>query len=278
MNNLQPVSPRDTLDILFAHRNRAYGAYQLRREYPATLLKAWGIGMLVIILAFLIPRILSSFSGLLPLEEKKNVVYETREIKIEEPAVPPPVVTPPPKPPQPSIALTPPMVAPDDEVPVEQQQTDVQTLIDDPRNIGSKTVEGDPGDAPPELNPSGSGLNAIETPKPPDDDEPVEPFVVQKMPLFPGGEAAMYKWIISHFNYPEMARDGGVQGSVVLTFVVDKNGGITDVKVVKTPASGASLGREAIRVVSAMPAWSPGEVNGRAVKVRYTLPIKIELN
>ena len=87
----------------------------------------------------------------------------------------------------------------------------------------------------------------------------------------------MFKWIYKHMVYPEMAKEAGTEGPVVLTFVVGKDGNISDIAVVKTPAGGGILGKEASRVVQAMPKWSPGEANGRAVKVRFTLPIRFEL-
>lgn len=87
----------------------------------------------------------------------------------------------------------------------------------------------------------------------------------------------MFKWIYKHVVYPEMAREAGTEGSVVLSFVVGKDGDITNISVLKTPAGGGILGKEATRVVQNMPKWSPGEANGHAVKVRFTLPIRFAL-
>lgn len=272
MTTPEIVSPRDALDIVFANRNRAYGAYQLRREYPNSLGRAFVMGLSMIAIMLLLPRILTAFSGLIPEEPPTEVIAETTIINVEIP--PPPVILTPPPPPKAAIAFTPPVVAPDEAVPNEKP-VDVQTLLEDPRNIGSKTVEG-PSEEPPSLDPAGSGLGIIETPKPADE-EPVEPFAVHKMPSFPGGEAEMFKWIYKNMVYPEMAREAGTEGSVVLTFVVGKDGSITDIAVVKTPAGGSVLGKEATRVVKLMPKWSPGEANGHPVKVRFTLPIRFSL-
>lgn len=266
------VSQRDALDIVFANRNRAYGAYQLRREYPVNLARALGFGMLLIALALVAPRILAAFSSLAPEKQLVEVIAEPKVIVVEKP-VPPPVltVTPPPKA---SIAFPPPVVTPDEQAPNETPP-DVQTLLDDPRNVGSATVEG-PTDAPPSLDPPDPGKGIIETPIPADDD-PLEPFAVNKMPSFPGGEAEMFKWISKHLNYPEMAKEAGTQGQVVLSFVVGKDGNISDIAVLKTPAGGNILGNEATRVVKSMPKWNPGEANGHPVKVRFTLPIRFSL-
>jgi protein TonB len=273
MTTTENVSPRDALDIVFANRNRAYGAYQLRREYPNTLGRALGIALLLIGVFLLLPRILAAFASILPEEPSVDVIASTTVINIEQPPPAPLLKTPPP-PPKAAIAYTPPVVAPDDQAPDEKPQ-DVQTLLEDPREVGAKTIEG-PGEAPPSLDPPSTGLGVVETPKPADDD-PLEPFAVNKMPSFPGGEAEMFKWIYKNINYPEMAREAGTQGSVVLTFVIGKDGNITDIAVVKTPAGGGILGKEATRVIKSMPNWIPGEANGRAVKVRFTLPIRFSL-
>ncbi|MFN0174940.1 MAG: energy transducer TonB [Saprospiraceae bacterium] len=268
----ESVSHRDALDIVFANRNRAYGAYQLRREYPSTLGRALGVALLLIGALVFLPRILATFSSHameeVPGESTKCFTHIELEIK-----TPPPVLNTPP-PPKASIAYTPPVVAPDDEVP-EENPNDVKTVLEDPRNVGSQTVAGT-NDEPPSLDPSGTGLGIVETPKP-GDDEPVELFAVNKMPSFPGGEAEMFKWIYKHMIYPEMAIESGTEGPVVLTFVVGKDGNISDIAVLKTPAGGGILGKEATRVVKTMPKWSPGEVNGNPVKVRFTLPVRFVL-
>ena len=267
------VSQRDALDIVFANRNRAYGAYQLRREYPVNLARALGFGVLLIALALLAPRILAAFSSLTPEKQLVEVVAEPRDIIIEKLVPPPPVLTVP-SPPKASIAFTPPVVAPDEQAPNETPP-DVQTLLDDPRSIGSTNVEG-PSDAPPSLDPPTTGLGIIDAPKP-TDDGPVEAFAVHKMPSFPGGEAEMFKWISQNMSYPQMAREAGTEGLVVLSFVVGKDGNISDIAVLKTPAGGNVLGTEATRVVKSMPRWSPGEANGHPVKVRFTLPIRFAI-
>jgi periplasmic protein TonB len=272
MNTHESVSYRDALDIVFANRNRAYGAYQLRREYPNTLGRALGIALLLIAAFLIIPRILTAFSGIVMEKDPAIIIYEPKcDIKIE---IPPPVLNPPSAPPKASIAYKPPVVAPDNEVPEEKPQ-DVQSVLEDPREVGTKTIEG-PEEGPPTLDPNGAGQGVIETPKPPEDD-PLDAFSVNKMPSFPGGESEMFKWIYKQVIYPEMAREAGTEGSVVLTFVVGKDGGISDIAVVKTPAGGGILGKEAVRVIQAMPKWSPGEANGHPVKVRFTLPLRFSL-
>ncbi|MFN0037867.1 MAG: energy transducer TonB [Saprospiraceae bacterium] len=272
----ESVSHRDALDIVFANRNRAYGAYQLRREYPTALGRAFGFGLLLIGLLVLLPRILAAFAGLVPEKPLTEVIAKTTIINLEKTPPPPTTIAPPPPPPLPkaAIAYTPPVVKPDDEVPVEEP-VEVQTLLIDPRPVGSKTVEGI-NEEPPTLGPASTGLAAVEVPPPPDE-KVYDGVGVNKMPSFPGGEAEMFRWIYKHLRYPEMAIESGTSGPVVLTFVVGKDGSIADIAVLKTPAGGSILGKEATRVVQSMPRWVPGEAHGQAVKVRFMLPIRFEL-
>jgi protein TonB len=272
MNKQVFVSHRDMLDIVFANRNRAYGAYQLRREYPANLLKALGLGLLLLLLLLLTPKILAAFAGLAPEEEYKEPSDEDRILTRVEVKPPPVIKTAPP--PQATVAYKPPVVAPDqevDEIPVQ----DVQAVLNDGRDIGAQTLEG-PNDNPPSLDPPGNGTAVLEIPASAEED-PLESFEVSRMPSFPGGDAEMFRWIADNMNYPEQARESGVSGQVVLQFLVAKDGSIQDIKVVKTPAGGAILGREAVRVVQSMPHWTPGEHNGKPVKVKFTLPLRFHL-
>ena len=95
------------------------------------------------------------------------------------------------------------------------------------------------------------------------------------MPQFPGGDEARVKYMIENVKYPETAKDKGVQGSVYVSFVVEKDGRITNTKVVKGVEK--SLDTEAFRVVSAMPKWTPGKEKGKAVRVQFNMPIQFKL-
>jgi protein TonB len=274
MTTHENVSPRDALDVVFVNRNRAYGAYQLRREYPDNLSRALGFGLLLMAFLFVLPRIVAAFSTLIP--ENPPMDYTDCRFIVDVKLSPPPprVLSAAPPPAKATFAFKPPVVAPDQEVP-DEHQTDVQAVLADTREVGTRTVDGPP-EGPPTLDPISAGLGEIELPKH-EEDEPMDGFAVHKMPSFPGGDAEMFKWIYKHIQYPDQAREAGISGPVVLQFVIGKDGSIGDIVVVKTPAGGAILGKEAIRVIQSMPKWSPGEANGRAVKVRFTLPLRFEL-
>lgn len=99
--------------------------------------------------------------------------------------------------------------------------------------------------------------------------------MVEQKPEFPGGDAAMYKWLGDHINYPAAAAEEGVSGRVVVEFVVSKTGAIENVKVLR--GRHPALDKEALRVVKSMPKWQPGRNNGQPVKVTYTLPVTFRL-
>ena len=99
--------------------------------------------------------------------------------------------------------------------------------------------------------------------------------VVDEMPVFPGGNGALLEYLATHVKYPVVAQENGVQGRVIVSFVVECDGSITDVRVERSVDP--SLDREAIRVVSSMPRWSPGKLNGYIVRVKYSVPVAFKL-
>ncbi|MDR3129817.1 MAG: energy transducer TonB [Tannerellaceae bacterium] len=99
--------------------------------------------------------------------------------------------------------------------------------------------------------------------------------VVEKMPEFPGGQAALLKFLATSIKYPVIAQENGIQGRVVVAFVVNKDGSVVDAEVVR--GVDPSLDKEALRVIGIMPKWSPGEQRGKPVRVKYTVPVQFRL-
>ncbi|MDD2328184.1 MAG: energy transducer TonB [bacterium] len=113
-------------------------------------------------------------------------------------------------------------------------------------------------------------------PKPKQEEVTEEIFVVvENQPEFPGGNAAMMKFLSDNIKYPVIAQENGIQGRVICNFVVERDGSITDVQVVR--GVDPSLDREAVRVIQQMPRWTPGKQRGQAVRVRFTLPVVFRL-
>lgn len=99
--------------------------------------------------------------------------------------------------------------------------------------------------------------------------------VVETAPAFPGGDGARMKFLQDNIKYPQMARESGIQGTVYVTFVVERNGSVTDVKILR--GIGGGCDEEAVRVVQNMPKWEPGKQRGKPVRVQFNMPIKFTL-
>ena len=268
---------KDMLDIIFADRNRSYGAYQLRRDYPKYVGRAMGLGLLLIVLFFAIPFITSMVSEAFKQQDRQiDVVAELGPPPDIDPNNPPPPPPPPPTPPPPTrstVQFVPPIVKKDEDVADEEPPT-VEEVIETKADVGADTKKGN-DEAPPTIDENPQDLAIVEAPKAPVEEKTYEMFDIQKPPSFPGGDAELLKYLSQNIKYPPLARENNIQGVVALTFVVGKDGGVKDVKVVKD--IGGGCGKEAVRVVESMPKWLPGEANGNPVKVRFTLPVRFKL-
>lgn len=109
-----------------------------------------------------------------------------------------------------------------------------------------------------------------------DEDEDVIFMVVQEMPEFPGGSQAMFKYLAENIQYPAIAKENNIQGRVVCSFTVNKDGSLSNIEVVLSGGD-ASLDKEAVRVIKSMPKWKPGMQLGKPVRVQYTIPVKFQL-
>ena len=259
-------------DIIFQYRNKSYGGYLLRKLYPNNMTKANIVATLLFLLGICIPLIAKFVRETLPQEEIISAEVTLAEPPPLDPKAPPPppppVVEPPPK--KATIAFIAPKVKKDEEVIEEAPPPDVEELKD--VEISTKTQEGVEDGVPEGLEDEPAPAPVLEEPEPAAD----KIFqVVEQKPEYPDGEAAMLKFIYANINYPPIARDNGVEGTVYVSFVVERDGLITDVKVVRD--IGAGCGEEAVRVVKKMPRWNPGKQRGRPVRVQFNLPVKYKL-
>ena len=99
--------------------------------------------------------------------------------------------------------------------------------------------------------------------------------VVEVMPQYPGGQIAMLKYIMENIKYPKQIMEEGIQGRVTVSFIVEKDGRVSNVRLLRSVQP--SLDKEAIRVVKSMPKWTPGKQNGKPVRVRFNLPVMFKL-
>ena len=264
------------VDLVFEGKNHSYGAYQLRKETGKRNLMAilvmFAIG--VAIAAFVAIKgvvenamkqdvAIEADVELAKLAEKKEAKVEKKEEpkveKIEVEKV------------KSSVKFVPPVIKKDSEVKPEEELKSQEELNKTNTAIGAFDVKGNDEAAGEVLK----AKEVIAQPEPPKEEETKVFDVVEQMPSFPGGPSALMQFLSSNIKYPVVAEENGVQGRVVCTFVVERDGSITDVRVIKSVDP--SLDKEAVRVVKSMPKWIPGKQNGSAVRVKYTVPVTFRL-
>jgi protein TonB len=252
------------LDIVFEGRNKAYGAYELRKTNNKTTVKALVLGAIVFALAVSAPLIVS----LLPDTSDDTEALDTKITAIKLPPkkeeikkdLPPP---PPPPPKVDQVKFVKPVVAKADEVTEEPPK--IVEIKD--KKLGAETIKGDP-DAELTVEPVGTGTAAVVEEV---DNQIYNTAGIEVKPEFPGGMDKFYSYVGKNYQTPE---EEGLKGKVYVTFVVEKDGSLTDIKVIRD--IGYGTGKEAIRVLNKCPRWNPGEQNGKKVRVLYSLPITIQ--
>lgn len=264
--DINKILKSDYLDIIFEGRNKSYGGYELRKNYPKrvarSLMVLAGIGVATAAYAVI--------SNLKPKDDNKKVAM-MKEVTLAEPPPIDPKKPPPPPPPEPpppvkpTVKFTPPVIKKDEEVKEEEKPPEIKELED--KSAGLKTQEGDPNGIDPGIVDPGPGTGAVEAPPPPQ----IFTYVEQ----MPEPSVNVNEFLQKNLRYPELAKENNIQGRVTVRFVVDENGAVSDVNVVK--GIGGGCDEEAKRVVMKMPKWKPGKQNGKAVKVYYTLPISFRL-
>ena len=264
---LQTLQTADYLDIIFDKRNKTYGGYELRRHYNRRLGKAFGLLMLA----------MSGFICLSFVSRTKTpadniaIVRPTVFTDIHTPVLPQPVVVPPSppvaqRPPAKTHIFTPPVIT-DDQIPDDRHMSENKALTHAAAglsNSGSDSLSIDVVPSRPPSRETGVVVNlAKEGPR----------HIVEQMPLFTGDLSA---YIGSHLHYPAAAREQGIEGRVIIEFIVNEDGSVSGARVVRSIGGGCD--EEALRMVAGMPAWKPGKQNGIPVKVYFTLPVKFELH
>jgi protein TonB len=245
-------------DIVFELRNQEYGAYKLRKKYNRNVAIGVLIGILLLGTAVITPHIYAKAMESKKAREERQVsmVMENLDQPTEQ------VAPPPPPPPPPEAAqqnrYVPPVVVdsvkPEDNahlMTADQASTEV---------VNEEYIE------------------AIEEVKEEVQEEEAEPepfVVVEEMPAFPGGDVELLKYIFEHTNYPEVAKENNIQGKVIIRFCVTAKGTVNQISVLK--GVDPELDKEAMRVVSTLPAFKPGKQGGKPVPVWYMVPITFTL-
>ena len=271
------------VEMVFAGKNKEYGAYQLRKGTSGRNIKS----LLILVIA---AALVGGFLAWKVIEQKQaeeqQAYMEAMELaklqeqaKKEEKKKPEKV--------QPKIEakkeipvaretqkFTAPVIK-KDELVKEENQVKQMDKLDDKVAVGSEDKEG-VKDRTVEAVRSEIAVAAPPPPPAPKPEVATKVFdVVEEMPSFPGGQGALMQYLASNIKYPVVAQENGVQGRVIVSFVVERDGSISDVKVARSVDP--SLDREAQRVVKSMPKWKPGKQNGSAVRVKYTVPVVFRL-
>jgi len=264
------LNSQEWRDLIFEGKNKTYGAYELRKGSDNRHVKSMIIIAVLAVVVFSLPKLIETIIPKHTDDEMGQVVMAKLnpldEVKkdqiIEQPKAPPPPEL------KTTIKYTPPVIKKDEEVRDEDEMKTQQELTDTKVQISVADVKG---------KDDGSGVDIADLP----DNKVIvaakeEVFThVEQMPQFPGGDREMMDFLNKNIKYPVIAQEQGIQGTVVLRFVVGKTGEVSDVTVLRS--LDPSCDKEAMRVVKSMPKFVPGKQNGNPVMVYYTLPVRFKL-
>lgn len=267
----------DWVDLVFEGRNKAYGAYRLRKSTTKRNILAMVAVVILLIVAFIILTVknfvdeqrakvaMTQVAELTNYKQpEKKAEVKQKKVEVEPERVVERVKS--------SIKFTAPVIKKDQEVKPDEELKTQDELMSTKTAIGTFDVKGN-DDANGEIL---KAKEVIAEPEPPKHEEENKVFdIVEQQPLFPGGPAALMKYLSENTKYPVVAQENGVQGRVTVQFVVEKDGSISDVHVLR--GVDPSLDKEAVRVVKSMPRWTPGKQNGITVRVNYRVPVLFRL-
>ncbi|MBB5394209.1 energy transducer TonB [Mucilaginibacter sp. AK015] len=262
----------DWIELVFANRNKSYGAFDLRRHYGDNTVKAMIIAFTTIITA---ATMYTYIVGKTPTDIVKTIVVELPPIqppKIDIPKKPEqPVKATPPAKQMPAVSTTkalPPVVAPD-----ALAKEDPPRNIDINGEVGPITAKGTGTVAPIVEPPATNGGGGVE---PVVDNTIHGTGGLEFMPEPVGGAAAWSKFLSKNLRFPAQAQDAGKGGRVLVSFVIEKDGRLSDITVQN--GAGYGMDEEALRVLRLAKPWKPGMQNGQPVRVRYVIPLNFQLS
>ncbi len=274
------LSSKEWCDIVFDGKNKEYGAYQLRATSVKRHTKA--LLSVVIVLALILTAIILMITGVFKSadedinakNEQEEVIMAPEDIPEEEEQMDIPEQKPEEVQAEEEVAATQAVteVKIVETVDKDREVKDQEQVLENTAQLGADDHKGVENVNRDRVVKEVVEEKPVEKPK---EEGPLSVAMVEQKPSFPGGESAMYKWLQDNIIYPAAASEEGVQGKVTVQFIVEKDGSITHVQVVrgKHPA----LDAEAARVIRKMPRWTPGRNNGQPVRVTYHLPVQFKL-
>ena len=261
-------------DIIFDGKHKEYGAYDMRKTSSKRHIIAFFICLAIVAFVAVLPSIISKIEEMRPQTENvsEDTVLANLQKELEEQVQQKDeirdVIEPPPPPLKSTIQFTAPEIVESSQINEDDQIKAQEDLADSKVQISTATVEGTDEEF-------GIDIADLEQHKVIAEEETKIFSVVEQMPEFPGGTAALLTYLSQNIKYPAAAADNGISGRVMLRFVINKAGEVSDITVL----SGVDplLDKEAIRVVKTMPKWIPGKQNGKAVNVYFTVPVVFRL-
>lgn len=270
------IKSADVLDIIFEGKNKEYGAYELRKTYNRRMRIAL-FGTILIILVSVGGYILAN--KIKP--DDSNVTVQTKDVQLEDikqeqPKEEEPPPPPPPKPPEPPkvemAKFTPPKIVKDEEVKEDEKPPEVEKLEDVKIDLINQEGIKDDGIVAPPVETHGTGV--VEAPKKVEEDWDRTFTKVEIESSYPGGAQAWMRFLNRTLRYPPEAQDNEIQGQVIIQFVVDKEGNVSEVEAISGPEE---LRAEAVRVIKRSGKWTAAIQNGRPVKSIKKQPILFQL-
>ncbi|WP_304472548.1 energy transducer TonB [uncultured Muribaculum sp.] len=275
------LSSKEWRDIVFEGKNQEFGAYEMRKNSDARHNKAMIVVVIIIGILFLIPLLINT---VLPkaeerpedvteqamvnladaVEEEEQIEEEQQRYEEPEPEVLPEEVLN-------TVKVTELAIVDDDKVKAEDEIKNQDDLKETTTAFGQSDFDKGTDDRNVVLEHKDEIV--VEEKKPVEENKVFT--AVEQMPQFPGGESALMQYISKNIKYPPVAMENGIQGRVVVQFVVTKTGKIGEVKIAR--GKDPDLDKEAMRVVKSLPDFIPGKMNGQAVNVWYTLPVTFKL-
>lgn len=261
----------DILDIIFDGKNKAYGAYDLRKTYNKTLVKALLFTSAILLLAFLGSVMANMLNKGKKTDQIEVLETQMAEIKKDEPPPPPPPPPPPTPPPPPEVnqvKFTPPKIVKDEEVKPDEK---IEEIKED-QVISTKTVESENKEQIVQAPVEDKGTQVVEVPKVSDDENKI--FTkVEVEASFPGGESAWRRYLQNNLNPNTPVDNGAPEGTyqVVVRFIVGRDGSISDVQA--ETSHGYGMEQEAMKIIKKGPKWTPAIQNGRNVNAYCRQPI-----
>lgn len=275
------LSSSEWIDLIFEGKNKDFGAYELRKASA----KRHNRAMLVILIVLLIVALVGLLANTVLKQadarpedqvEQAMIDYSAEEEQEEEPeeenqrveeqqpeALPEEILN--------TVKATELQITKDEEVVEEIKSQD--ELKETDTAVGTTDFDKGTDDLNVVREHKEEVIVEEKKPEPVDDNQVFT--VVEQKPQFPGGDAALLKYLGDHIRYPAMAQENNIQGRVVVQFVVTKTGSVGEVKVIRS--KDPDLDKEAVRVVKSLPKFVPGKMNGHAVNVWYTVPVTFKL-